>query len=523
MPCCLTVLGKRNVCNHRLKVYRRSVELTYIDHMSTFFSDYFEVEPAEIDKFGAFNISLLTDLPLFIDPFLLFNSKKSAYRQLHDDIIDYLVFLKGKALAGVVDEHLLKAWYCFPEVRQTWLGFTVHGNEGRGLGMDFARALHSSLVDIFRDFGKEKVTKGSHLEKVCLIKDGVGRDNISDFTTNLIKDFLYAYTERFAKENLREEHCRDFAIRNVVFNYETETWESKTFCLPWVAGDHVVLVPKDMLTRDENWINRIDLIREFDQIPEAIADQQLRAQINNYFKKALALKENREPTQKEKAAAAVRTIREFPAVIDFYIRSKENRGEQATDISSAKVRFSQAIFNEQIKALQLILRAGEFYKTSTNTLDETRQRVHFLKHVIEDQDGYRLFYRDGKPVRYEKDLQIMFRLVWFGTPSDVSSETNDGRGPADFKVSRGANDKTIVEMKLARNTALRNNLSRQAEIYKNAAGARSAIKVIMYFTPEERERVLKILDELELRDNPDVVLIDARGDNKPSGSKAKAA
>jgi hypothetical protein len=63
--------------------------------MSTFFSDYFEIDPANIDKFGAFNISLLTDLPLFIDPFLLFNSKKPEYRDLHDDIIKYIVFLKG--------------------------------------------------------------------------------------------------------------------------------------------------------------------------------------------------------------------------------------------------------------------------------------------------------------------------------------------------------------------------------------------------------------------------------------------
>jgi hypothetical protein len=491
--------------------------------MPTFFSDYFEIDPADIDKFGAFNISLLTDLPLFIDPFLLFNSKKPAYQELHDDIIKYLVFLKGKALAGVVDDHLLKLWYCFPEVRQTWFGFTVDGNDGRGLGMDFARALHGSLVDIFRDFGKEKVTKGSHLEKVCLIKDGVGRDNISDFTTNLIKNFLYTYTERFARERLRKDQCREVAIRNVVFNYETESWEPKTFHLPWVEGDHVVLVPKDMLTRDENWINRTDLVREFDEIPPAIADQQLRAQINNYFEKALARRKDREPTQKERAAAAVRTIHEFPAVIDFYIRSKENRAAQATDISSAKVRFSQAIFNEQVKALQLILAAGKFYKTPANTLDETRERVAFLKHVIEDQDGYRLFYKDGKPVRYEKDLQIMFRLVWFGTPSDVSSEANDGRGPADFKISRGATDKTIVEMKLARNTALRNNLARQAQVYQKASNARSAIKVIMYFTLEERVRVLKILDELKLRDSLDVILIDARSDNKPSGSKAKAA
>jgi hypothetical protein len=114
----------------------------------------------------------------------------------------------------------------------------------------------------------------------------------------------------------------------------------------------------------------------------------------------------------------------------------------------------------------------------------------------------------------------MFRLVWYGTPSDVSREVNDGRGPADFKISRGARDKTIVEFKLARNTHLRRNLERQTEIYKKASDASAGIKCILYFSKEEHERVMRILDELKLTDNEDVVLIDARSDNKPAGSKA---
>jgi hypothetical protein len=78
-----------------------------------------------------------------------------------------------------------------------------------------------------------------------------------------------------------------------------------------------------------------------------------------------------------------------------------------------------------------------------------------LKDVIENKGGHRLFYIDDKPIEREADLQILYRLVWFGTPSDVSREVDDGRGPADFKVSRGAKDKTIVEMKLAKNSHLK--------------------------------------------------------------------
>jgi hypothetical protein len=49
-----------------------------------------------------------------------------------------------------------------------------------------ARRRRGSSYRIFHDFGEERITKGGHLEKLCLIKEGVGRDNISDFTTNLI-------------------------------------------------------------------------------------------------------------------------------------------------------------------------------------------------------------------------------------------------------------------------------------------------------------------------------------------------
>ena len=127
-----------------------------------------------MEKRGALDISLITDLPLFIDPFLLFNSKKAEYRKLHDQVIDYLVFLRDKARAGDVSEPMLRSWYCFPEVKQTWLGFSETGNKGSGLGIDFARSLHQNLHRIFPEFGEEQITKGSHLEKVCLIRDGVG-------------------------------------------------------------------------------------------------------------------------------------------------------------------------------------------------------------------------------------------------------------------------------------------------------------------------------------------------------------
>ena len=99
-------------------------------------------------------------------------------------------FLKQKSTTGEIGKGALESWYKFSEVEQNWLGFAKGGNKGSGLGMDFASALNGNLHKIFKKFGEEEITKGSHLEKLCLIKEGVGKDSISDFATNLIKEFL---------------------------------------------------------------------------------------------------------------------------------------------------------------------------------------------------------------------------------------------------------------------------------------------------------------------------------------------
>lgn len=485
--------------------------------VKVYFSDFFEVDPQAIDMYGAFNISLINDLPLFIDPFLLFNSKKKEYQELHDQIIRYLKFLRHKSLTGSINDSLIRSWYTFPEVEQNWLGFTLNGNNGRGLGSKFAFALHDNLNRIFSDFGNEQITKGSHLEKLCLIRGTVGKDNISDFTTNLIKDFLLNYTQEFAKKYIKPNLRKEQRINKVRFNYETETWEEDTFDLPYIYGEYVILTPKDILTKDDTWINKTDLIDEFDLIPLAIPDDQLRAQVNNYFFKQLG----KEPKRKDERDAAFRTVQQFPQLIDFYIKHKEDNGDHATDISSQKVTYSEQLYIEQIKRLvEQLAQRSDFYNVTGNTNVEALKRIEFLKDVIENKDGYRIFYLKGKPIQKEEDLQILYRLTWFATPSDVNREVNNGRGPVDFKISRGRADKTLVEFKLANNSQLERNLQNQVPIYEKASDTQQSIKVILYFTEQELLKVQRILNKLNLVSDKNIVLIDARRDNKPSASKA---
>lgn len=178
---------------------------------------------------------------MFIDPFLLFNSEKPEYQALHGEMIKYLKFLRDKSIGSALDKGSMYAWYIFKEIKQNWLGFSLSGNRGRGLGPDFAAALHENFNTAFKDFGEEDVPESPHFEKLTLFDEGVGKDNVSDFTTNLIKKFLLDYTQEFARQHVNPVLTKHFAVERAYFNYKTETWVSKTYRLPAFFDDYVLL------------------------------------------------------------------------------------------------------------------------------------------------------------------------------------------------------------------------------------------------------------------------------------------
>lgn len=469
-----------------------------------------------LEEYGAFNVSVVSDLPVFIDPFLLFHSEKPEYRALHEDIIRYLMFLRDTADPNL-DPAVIKNLYSFKEVKQNWLGFTVLGNGGSGLGPDFARSLHRALGSILNNFGDESITRSPHLEKFALIGKGVGRDNISDFTTNLIKDYLLEYTQTFARTYLKPEDCDTFAVTRAEFDYATKAWKTKRYYLPKLGDDFVLLTPFDILTSDETWINHGDMIHNFSRLPESIADDQIRGQINMYFESRLSVK----PSAKEYAQAAQETIWQFPELVDHYIRQQEDAGDRAEAISAdRRLEIYEALVAQVREAIPDIEQRTNLYELPLSSYDESLTRAMAFKDYIENNDGYRVINRRDRPFSRESEVQIFFGLIWYRTEFDVNREVNNGRGPVDFKVSKGSFDKSLIEFKLASNTALKRNLENQVAIYEKANGVRKSVKVIVCYTSEQQYRVERILRELDLTNERSIIVIDARNDNKPSASIA---
>ena len=185
----------------------------------------------------------------------------------------------------------------FPEVKQNWLGFSLYGNGGSGLGRDFARPCAPTCRRScgFRerdDHAEQSSRKGmSGQERRWSGHDQRLHDQPPE-------DWLCRYTEEFAVGSYRSESPQEGLGQQGRFNYETESWERGRYDLPWLEGDFVLLTPKDMLTRDENWINRTDMIRDFESIPVAIPDAELRGQVFNYFQRVWRSRD-RQPSQKD--------------------------------------------------------------------------------------------------------------------------------------------------------------------------------------------------------------------------------
>jgi hypothetical protein len=471
------------------------------------FSDYFDIPEKRIDDFGALNICVEADLPLFIDPFLLFASERADYRSLHAKIVGHLVALKHMALSH---PDINRRLFMFPEIKQNWLGVSKWGNKGKGLGPTFADNLVAAFNGFYANFGTESITSSAHIEKLTLVGSGIGRDFISDFTTNLMLEFLLDYTQEFARTHLAPHQVQRFSIR-CVFDQDLAMWKPRTFELPYFFrdgddADFIILTPLDILSKDDAYISHGDLKGRFKTITNAMDNATLRDAVNLYFQRNLPA--SPKPSDIERSMDL--TIAEYPELLDLYIRYKEDRMGEAAPLSKEKVdKLRTELLATLTSLLERVFHNSDFYTTPTRTYESALIRANFLKQVIEDNDGYRVFYKDGKPIASEETIQRIFRLTWFATPFDVNSEVNNGRGPADYKISFGERDSTIVEFKLGSSSSLKKNLLHQTAIYKKASKSISDIKVILCYSKQDIAKVARVLKGIQQEGAENIVVIDA--------------
>lgn len=112
-------------------------------------------------------------------------------------------------------------------------------------------------------------------------------------------------------------------------------------------------------------------------------------------------------------------------MIDYYIKQREDSGDEAIEKSAMKVRDTEDVFIDRLKTVfDDISTKTNFYKESFDSYEEALARAKGFKQYVENQDGYRLINRNGQPFSDEKEVQLFFGLIWFGSRFDVNRETS---------------------------------------------------------------------------------------------------
>jgi len=200
---------------------------------------------------------LREDIPLHIDPFLLWRSDDKTYRDLHSALLAFFERLRLLALGGHRNDALRSLLIC-SEPREFGLGYALGTKRGSAIGAGLAQdvvALYSRVPQL-GDSGF------SHIEEMQLLVPGLAEDRISDLAAVILKGFFIHFTAQRAAQ-----HCipaEQFVIPNV-YDHERAIWRaSVTARLPYnpLDGSPLFFVPLDIL-RHLPWINYEDYYRSY--------------------------------------------------------------------------------------------------------------------------------------------------------------------------------------------------------------------------------------------------------------------
>lgn len=194
------------------------------------------------------------DLPLGIDPFLLYKSRDPSLFDLHSLLMR--VFSAGVDAVRRGDLTLARQILRFPEPPEIGFGYTRKGKRGSGVGGGLTDLLIDTLVASPR-----LVERGvRHVEEMQLVSIGIGPDRVSDIAANVFKHHLIEYTQKQAVTWGLQLHS-SVPIEHY-FDPVAHDWRSGYFDLPISpeTGDAILLVPR-RIVRTLPWINYDEFLR----------------------------------------------------------------------------------------------------------------------------------------------------------------------------------------------------------------------------------------------------------------------
>lgn len=164
------------------------------------------------------------DVPLGIDPFLLYKSRDPSLSALHNTLLK--AFNTAIEVLREGDQAGARYLVDFPEVSEIGLGYTKKGKRGHGVGDFLSKLIIETLGD-----SPALLQRGvRHVEELQLVALGIGPDLTSDIAANLIKGFLIDYTRR--QSELWNIPLKSGVPINHIFDPERYEWYDDYVDLP---------------------------------------------------------------------------------------------------------------------------------------------------------------------------------------------------------------------------------------------------------------------------------------------------
>ncbi|MCY4420287.1 MAG: hypothetical protein OXC42_03420 [Gammaproteobacteria bacterium] len=187
------------------------------------------------------------DIPLYVDPFLMWKSPSLQDKALHQALLSAFNHLGHLVKVGEKDIAILQL-IAASECNEVGFGSSMNR-----LGKKISLRLAQDIIALFEQIDYFRQNSFRHLEEIQLLVSGISKDRISDIACSFLKSFLIDYTY---------QECTDIGLPmqevslSDVYNHASYMFEHVTATLP-VHPEHkfpILFTPKRWL-RHVPWIS----------------------------------------------------------------------------------------------------------------------------------------------------------------------------------------------------------------------------------------------------------------------------
>jgi hypothetical protein len=195
------------------------------------------------------------DIPLYVDPFLLWRSPSQQDQALHTSLVNSFNHLGYMAKQGKEAE-ARKLLVALSECDEVGLG-----HSRRRMGRRIGEGTAAQILNLFNLIPQYERTGFVHFEEIQFFVEHISKDRISDFACSLLKSFLIDYTI---------QQCEGAGIPlsearlEGVYSYRDHSLRPEAVRLPVNPDDNrpIIFVPKRWL-RFAPWLDLDEYFKDY--------------------------------------------------------------------------------------------------------------------------------------------------------------------------------------------------------------------------------------------------------------------